>query len=370
MGYMAYQFPPEAEDDQLSEKRSSQQLLLLLLLLLILLFVYLYYFTGVIRPRPQTGQPQPAPPSQVVKKPLPPRPAEKGAHGAAAEKSAAKEGTAPAAAPEERKTATPAKPAAPAAKAAQGAVSQQKAGERHEVAPPAPQGRGEHAAGVKEARPVIERTPAVKSAMPKRTEKPAPKSAAAERKGTVAKGAAAGKERAGEESAPAVKAVRAAKATAAPAAGRYALEIDKDLAESEMGPVMAKLRQAGLSRVVKSKAHKGEPMHRLFLADFASHDEAQEELVRLKLAAPGAFMLKENGRYAVYAGSYLREGKAAVEQDRLYEKGVKLLLKTATAPVAVVKLRAGSFPDQASAQRTSARLKRQGIATKVVKLGK
>jgi cell division septation protein DedD len=134
--------------------------------------------------------------------------------------------------------------------------------------------------------------------------------------------------------------------------------------------VVAKLKQAGVGQVVKSRSHKGEQMHRLFLADFADKNEAQEELERLRLAAPSAFMLKENGRYAIYAGSYLRGAKAAQEQDRLYEKGVKLVVKTATAPVAVVRLRAGAFAERAAAERTAERLKKSGVQAKVVKVQK
>ena len=108
----------------------------------------------------------------------------------------------------------------------------------------------------------------------------------------------------------------------------------------------------------------------MFLADFGDRNEAAEELERLKMVAPNAFMLKENSRYAVYAGSFLRQGKAAVEQDRLYDKGVRLLLKEATIPVHVVKLRAGSFADQASARKAAGNLKKSGLTAKVVKVGK
>lgn len=110
-------------------------------------------------------------------------------------------------------------------------------------------------------------------------------------------------------------------------------------------------------------------MHRLFLADFGNRDEALEELERLKLASSDAFMLKENGRYMVYAGSYLRESKAVGEQNRLLAVGVKLLIKKATAPVAVTKVRAGSFADQASAEKAVKVLKKGGLSAKVVKIG-
>lgn len=397
---MAEKFSQEAEDDELPEKRASQQRLLLLLLLLILLFGYLYFFTGLIRPRPEAPTPQPAAQSQIVKKPLPPRVAQN--EETPEEKpSAAKGGKVATGAPEQKpeaaakakpgeKPAPAAKPAplTPSAKPAKNAAPVQPG--KHE--PPSPEALARSAAkpAPKEAKPVIEKKPAAKgAAQAKGAEKPgvANKTAAAGKKAAGEPTAAAGKKGAAEKTAAAAKEGAAGKTAAVAkkgaaakggaesaatrqAAGRYAVEIDSDLAESEMAPVMTKLKRAGISRIVKSKAQKGEQVHRLFLADFGNHEEAQEELERLKLAAPGAFMLKENGRYAVYAGSYLREGKAAVEQDRLYEKGVKLLLKSAKAPVPVVRLRAGSFPDQASAERSVSRLKKEGVPAKVVRLGK
>ena len=184
----------------------------------------------------------------------------------------------------------------------------------------------------------------------------------------VAKPAAVAKQPAGEKSASA--ATKKPKAAAKAAVPLYTLEINSDLAESEMPPVLAKLKQAGIGNVVKTKTSKGEPMHRLYLADFANHDEAAEELERLKLAAPSAFLLKENGRYAVYAGSYLREFKATAEQNRLQAKGVQLLLKNVTAPVAVFKVRAGAFADQAGADRAAKAARKAGLFPKVVKLAK
>lgn len=380
---MSNQFPPE-EDDRMPEKKSSQQLLLLLLLLLVVLFGYLYFFTGVIRPRQNQAQQQPAV-EAPVKKPLPPRLSQKGAVPATPETKPAaattQAGKAPAPAPGVVKPVAPApsakvepaaKPAAPApvAKPAKPAPSEAKAAK---PAAAAPQAKSE-----KPAAPAAT-APQAKGAKPAAPAKEAKAGAQAEKKGTAAvekKGAAkpvseakpAATHPAGEKSAAAQP--RKPKAAAKPATPAYALDINGDLAPSEMGPVLAKLKQAGVSHVVQTKSHKGEPMHRLFLADFANRDEALEELDRLKLAAPSAFMLKENSRYAVYAGSYLREGKAAVEQDRLFEKGVKLLLRSATASVAVVKLRAGSFADQASAERSAGKLKKAGLSAKVVKLEK
>jgi cell division septation protein DedD len=373
---MSNNYSPDA-DDQMPEKKSSQQLLLLLLLLLVLLFVYLYFFTGLIKPRGE--QPKPAAVTEApVKKPLPPRPEVKGpepakpaspvATPAVQPAQPAKPG-APAAKPAVAgKEATPAKPAAGAKEAAPAKPAKETAPIKTATGPKkAPPAKPAAAAGAKNA-PATAAKPApapqhAKGAPAEAAPGKEPKTKAAVKPASEAKTAA--KLAAGE------KVAAAAKKTPSPAKpAAYTLEINGDLAESEIAPVLAKLKQAGITHVVKSTSQKGEPMHRLFLADFANRDEALEELERLKLAAPNAFMLKENGRYAVYAGSYLREAKAATEQIRLQAKGVQVLPKSATTPVAVTRVRAGAFADQAGADKAVKALKKAGLTAKAVRNAK
>jgi cell division septation protein DedD len=399
MSNMSNDFTPDA-DDQMPEKKSSQQLLLLLLLLLVVLFVYLYFFTGLIKPRGEEPKPQPVA-EAPVKKPLPPRP--NVAKGAEPAKPAAAK---PADKAEEHKIAAPAVPPAPAAKpgvvakaapaakpspaakdvaAAKNGAGAKEAPAAKSAAPPAksaiPAGQAKAAkpagtaAQAKGAQPAVAPVAKATGTAEKKAATTEKKAAAAEKK-TAQKPAAtvktAAKEAAGEKTAAgeqaAVAAPKKTKVAAKPAVAAYTLEINGDLAESELGPVMAKLKQAGITHVVKSKQIKGEPMHRLFLADFANRDEALEELERLKLATADAFLLKENGRFAVYAGSYLREAKANSEQSRLQAKGVQLLLKSATAPVSVLRVRAGAFANQAGAERAVKALKKSGLSLKIVKL--
>lgn len=359
---MAKDFNPDAED-QLPEKKSSQQLLLLILLLLILVFAYLYFFTGLIKPRGEEPKPQPAPVAEApVKKPLPPRP-EAGA--AKPEAKVAEAGKQPAAKPEEKKVEAgkPAaakpeekKPAPAGAKPAPGKPEAKKAeAGKPAAAKPEEKKGAQPPAKAQAAKPAGKEVAAAKPGQAAKETKPA---GAAEKKAAAKPAEGKGKEAAaGKGAAPAKKAPAAA----------YALQINGDLAESEVNSAVAKLKKAGITHVVKTKSQKGELMHRLFLADFANRDEAAEELERLKLAAPDAFMLKENGRYAVYAGSYLRETKATSEQNRLQAKGVQLLPKTATLPVAVYKLRAGAFADMAAAEKAAKSLKKAGLDAGVVK---
>ena len=379
---MSNDYSPDA-DDQMPEKKSSQQLLLLLLLLLVVLFGYLYFFTGLIKPRGEQPKPQPVA-EAPVKSPLPPRPEAKGAQPA--------QPAAPAAAQveEHKAAAPPAHPAPPGAPAKEAAAAKLAAGKEAAAPKPSQVATVKPAAPAPPAKQAVQATVAHPAAPPATEAKPAAaaknttpqpggraklaEKPAGEKQQAVAKQPAAVKPPVAAQKPALEKSATAAatktKAPAKVATPRFTLEINGDLAESEIAPVLAKLKQAGVGNVIKSKTSKGEPMHRLFLADFANHDEAAEELERLKLAAPSAFLLKENGRYAVYAGSYLREVKATTEQNRLQAKGVQLLLKNVTAPVAVYKVRAGAFADQAGADRAAKAAQKAGLSPKVVKIAK
>ena len=72
----------------------------------------------------------------------------------------------------------------------------------------------------------------------------------------------------------------------------------------------------------------------------------------------------------MYAGSYLRETKATFEQNRLAVKGVQLMMKSATATVEVLKVRAGGFANQAGAELAAKKLKKAGLVVSVVKVAK
>jgi hypothetical protein len=111
-------------------------------------------------------------------------------------------------------------------------------------------------------------------------------------------------------------------------------------------------------------------MNRLFVASFSARDEATAELIKVKKVTGDAFMLRENGTYAVYAGSYFLAAKAAAEQDRLYDKGIMTLMKKSQVTVAVTKLTAGSFPSKIEAQKAAKLLKKQGLTATVIKTGK
>lgn len=333
-------------------KGSTQQILMVALLILAVLAGYLYFFTGLIKPREQVTE---APPAQAppVKKPLPPRP-DKG-----------DEMQANAAKPEEKQHAQvkEEKPAQPQV------LNQTKA------APPQskPAPLKEKPATAPSPNPVatIAQAPAGKAAKPgtkparveqaKAPHVPAPK--VEPPKPATLK--------------PVVAAAGTGKKVPGPAGA--ALQTDKQVActllvgefatDRELKIEKAKLEKVGISQFETKKIKKTEVMHRIFLADFDSNNSADPELQRLKQVTSSAFTLKENGRVAVYAGSYLHEKGAIAEQKRLVGKGINLSIKKANVVMQINKLTAGSYSSSEDARKEADRLKKQGINVRVIETG-
>jgi len=148
------------------------------------------------------------------------------------------------------------------------------------------------------------------------------------------------------------------------------LLVGEYVVDKSVAPVQAKLKKLGIGPVAKSKVMRSEPMNRLFLATYDDRQAADAALDKLKKVTGDGFILPENGKYTVYAGSFFLEGRAAVEQDRLYEKGYKLVMKKGTATVPVVRITAGSYASKDDARKDLDRLKKNGIVAQVVKSGK
>jgi hypothetical protein len=341
---MSEQFLTEAEKYQplKGENGNSRQAVLLVLLCVVAVAGYLYFFTGLIKPREQAAK-EPAIQSAQVKKPMPPRieqPSEIAASAAAK--------------PEEKKP-----EAAKEEKPAAGEPVQSKPVPVQKLKPAEVPAKTETAKTAKAEAPAGAKAPG-KDVPPaakvqvKDGEKPAATARTAAKKPAVAAGTAR-------------QGVKPAKKLAA---GVYRLKIGEYVVDKEVKAIEAKLKKLGITPIERHKVRKLEPMQRLFYAEFGDHDTALAELQKLQKTVPDAFFVKENDKFVIYAGSYYREGKAAVEQDRLYDKGVKLIMKKAEVSVPVIMLMAGSYPDKNDAQKGVARLKKTGIVATIIKTGK
>jgi cell division protein FtsN len=127
-----------------------------------------------------------------------------------------------------------------------------------------------------------------------------------------------------------------------------------------------KLRQAGLTPVVKQGPKKSTPMVRLLVGEFDNPERAQQALQKLRDATVEGFMLSEGGKYRVYAGSYASEGRAIKEKERLAALGVSLSLRKATVAVPTLLLTTGNYPNRAAAEKDAAKLKQKGLRPVVI----
>jgi cell division septation protein DedD len=131
----------------------------------------------------------------------------------------------------------------------------------------------------------------------------------------------------------------------------------------------AKLEKAGVHPSVAVGPKKNQPMNRLVVAEYDSYTTAQAELDRVKKASKDAFLLQENGKFTIYAGSYYRHDRAVEEQERLRAQGFAPILKKAVAPVGSSKLTVGGFPTREAAQGEAARLRKLGFKPFLIQSG-
>lgn len=337
---------------------SSTRLLLLVLLLLMAVFGYLFYFTDLIAPREEVKTPEPVQTSQV-KQPIPPRPADQ----------------VPAAAPAE----APAPAAVPPQPAVQPAAPEKKAQQKAVVEPPKAAAPAAPAVKKEQPKPAPPaKVPvAVKQAVrqPEKVEKPkaaAPKPVAKEAKKSAAIAVKPKKTSTTAVAVPQKAKTAAVSKTAASvvAGGDYTLRIGEYVVPAAMEKDKAKVRDAGLTPVVKDGSLKKEPMIRLLFGEYADQETARKELQKLRDATVEGFVLKEGSSYRVYAGSYFVKERAAKERQRLEGLGYRVTLKSASVSVPTLLLTVGKYDNRAAALDDAARLKKKGLSPSVVPVGK
>lgn len=313
-------------DDEVFEIKKSagrgQLMQILVLLLLVAVFAYIYFFTGLIRPKPEAPKP-PETVAQTVKKPMPPR----------------------LETPQPAPAAQPEKPAQPA--------------------PPAPVKEAKPAPP--EAKPVAPQAPAkaaapVKPAPPKAVAKPAPAGKVEEKKPAVAakperaKPAAAPK----AEAKPHGKPAPVAKAEGAPST----VLVGEFVGQKAYETAAARLKKAGLAPKV-AKLEKKAIMNRLQVGVYSDEASANAEVQKLQAATKDVFALPENGKYAVYAGSYANEAAAKTEKERLARQGVEVSIRKVSIAMPMYKLTLGGFKSSEAARQEARRLRKLGLPATV-----
>ena len=356
---MIFANQPDAPEKGTSGK--NQKPLLLVLLVLVAVFAYLYFFTGLIKPR-QEEQPAPPPVAQV-KKPLPPRP--EGEAGTPTGKVTEEPGKAPkvGAADQKEKPAGVKGPATPAP--APAAKAPEKPSPAKEAVKQGP-GTGDQGPvkTAKEAAKPAASEAAAKAKKPEPAAKGESKAAKPAPAKTDAVKGPAKKEVAKKESGK--KSEKKVDVTSKPAA--LTLFVGEFVPDKDFLALQARLKKMGLSPLHKSELKKAKPMNRLFVGEYPDYDAGSAELERVKKLSGDAFFIETNGKYRVYAGSYFGIRMAEHVKAGLAGKGVTTTLQKAEVPVTVVRLTAGRFADKAAAAATIKKLKAAGLSPAVIKL--
>ncbi|TYO99867.1 cell division septation protein DedD [Geothermobacter ehrlichii] len=95
--------------------------------------------------------------------------------------------------------------------------------------------------------------------------------------------------------------------------------------------------------------------------------EARRHLDELKKIAPGAFVVYEQEKGAVYAGSFVNVDKARRYADVLWEKkGIRLDEVKVDVQVPLKKVSIGPFSDRAAARKAAAAMRQAGLEGEIV----
>jgi hypothetical protein len=152
-----------------------------------------------------------------------------------------------------------------------------------------------------------------------------------------------------------------AKGQTAGKTGGYTLVVGTYVLKATVLADKARLEQAGLHPTIAEGQKKSQSMNRLLVADLSSYTAAQAELLKIKKVSDGAFMIKENEKFLVYAGSYFTHERAVEEQKRLREKGFMPILKQSTVPVSSFVMTVGQYASRDLAVQEASRLQNMGF---------
>ena len=140
----------------------------------------------------------------------------------------------------------------------------------------------------------------------------------------------------------------------------FALTAGSYLYRSELNRAIGQIEKMGY-KVTSSQRLESHEMTRLLVGLFAK-PMAVQRLAEVKKLSDGAFLVAEEGKYAVYAGSYIDLDQARRSADLLYLKGVKVEERRIKVDLPRTTLRFGGFATRGAAEKVASRLKKLRVA--------
>ena len=102
-------------------------------------------------------------------------------------------------------------------------------------------------------------------------------------------------------------------------------------------------------------------MNRLLVSEYSNRASAQAVLDKLSRHTSDAFVIEQSGKFALYAGSYLKSEAAGSEKERLKAAGFTTTLKHAEISIPSQTLSVGPFSGKIAAEAARGKLRSAGI---------
>ncbi|WP_020678386.1 TolC family protein [Geopsychrobacter electrodiphilus] len=145
----------------------------------------------------------------------------------------------------------------------------------------------------------------------------------------------------------------------------YTLRIG-EYVSSELETTRRKVKEAGLTPLITTGTKQPRTVFRLRVGDYSSLLAAKTELLKVKNASTGGFILNRGkAGFRLYAGSYFSQQSAKKGQRRLTALGLATTLDEVEVMLPTSLLTAGPFPTHDAALEGALKLKKLGVTAVV-----
>lgn len=139
----------------------------------------------------------------------------------------------------------------------------------------------------------------------------------------------------------------------------FALKAGSYLYKRKLAQAITQIEKMGY-KATSSQSLEPHEMTRLLVGLYAK-PLADKRLAEVKRLASGAFLAAEEGKYAVYAGSFLSVDVARRSADILYQQGVRVEERQVKVDLPRTALRFGEFVTRTEARKVVRKLEKLGV---------
>jgi hypothetical protein len=146
----------------------------------------------------------------------------------------------------------------------------------------------------------------------------------------------------------------------------FTITVGAFLSPKHQREVEKKIRRLGYTPKVQT-TYSMVPMTRLLLGIYDDPAAAQARRQELSAQIPGLFALQQEGKVALYAGSFQSLNQARNFADQLYLRGILVDEETVSLRMPLKRISFGSFPSRAAAEKAAKSAAAAGLTVQVAK---